>query len=157
MTDLEVAKNRLHDESLTLVIVKNGKAVYETRSHRISGFLEAIDAIGEEVRDSSVADRVVGKAVALLCVYAKVKWVYAVVLSRQGQTVFEKHKIAYQSEELVDNVLDSNRAGICPFERVAADLSDPKDAYEAFKMLHQNLKHHQMMHRERFISKQAED
>ena len=140
MTDLDVAKNRLYDESLTLVIVKHGKAVYETRSHRISGILEAIDTRGEEVRDSSMADRVVGKAVALLCVYAKVKWVYAVVLSRQAQAVFEKHKIPYQSEEFVDNVLDSNRAGVCPFERVAADLIDPEDAYEAFKRLHQNLK-----------------
>jgi Domain of unknown function (DUF1893) len=140
MSDLDVAKNRLYDESLTLVIVKNGKAIYETHSHRISGFLEAIDTLGEGVRDSSVADRVVGKAVALLCVYAKVKSVYAVILSRHAKTVFEKHKIAYQSEELVDNVLDSNRAGVCPFEKAAVDLSAPKDAYEAFKRLHRSLR-----------------
>ena len=140
MSDLDVAKNRLYCESLTLVIVKNGKVVYETRSHRISGFLEAIDSIGEEVRDSSVADRVVGKAVALLCVYTKVKSVYAVILSRPARTIFEKHKIAYQSEELVDNVLDSNRVGVCPFEKVAVDLSSPKGAYEVFKRLHRSLK-----------------
>jgi len=140
VTDLDVAKHRLYEESLTLVIVKNGKAVYETRSHRISGFLEAIDTAGEEIRDSSVADRVIGKAVAMLCVYAKVKRVYAVVLSRQAQTVFEKHKIAYKSEQLVENVLDSNKTDTCPFERVAADISSPKEAYLAFKILHQNLK-----------------
>ena len=33
-----------------------------------------------------------------------------------------------------------NKTGVCPFEKVAADISDPKDAYGAFKALLEKMK-----------------
>ncbi len=140
MRDLDVAKNELFKKSLALVIVKDGKIIYETRSHRISGFMQAIDKFKKEVEDSCVADRVVGKAVALLCLYAGIRGVHAVVLSRQAQSVLESQEVFYQFGEVVDAVLDSSRTGTCPFEGVAAGLSDPEEAYEAFKKMQENLK-----------------
>jgi hypothetical protein len=73
MTDLEIAKTELYDENLTLAIVKNGAVLYSTKSHRISGFLDAIEKRGENLQGASLADRVAGKAVALLCAQAKIK------------------------------------------------------------------------------------
>ncbi len=140
MQDLDIARNELHSKGLTLVVVKGGKIIYETHSHRISGFMEAIDKFERDVEYSCVADRVVGKAVALLCVYASIEGVYAEVLSRQAQAVLENQKVFYQFGEVVDTVLDSRRTGTCPFERVAASLSDPEQAYEAFKKMQENLK-----------------
>jgi len=40
----------------------------------------------------------------------------------------------------VDNILGVNRSGVCPFEKVATDISDPERAYAAFKALLQSLK-----------------
>ena len=77
----------MYEENLTLVIVKDGSVLFQTDSHRISGFLDAIEKCGANLEGSSVADRVIGKAVALLCVYAKVKEVYACVLSRKAQAI----------------------------------------------------------------------
>jgi hypothetical protein len=140
MSDLDTAKSRLHSEDLTLVIVKKGEVLFETGSHRISGFLGAVEQLGARLAGASVADRVAGKAIALLCVYAGIRHVYAEVLSRKAKAVFEEHGIPCQFEELVDNILDLNRSGVCPFEKAAAGISDPEAAYAAFKALLQSFK-----------------
>ena len=135
-----MAKSSLHSEELTLFIVKNGEVLFETGSHRISGFLGAIEQLGNRLAGASVADRVAGKAIALLCVYAGISSVYAEVLSRKAKAVFEENGISCEWKELVDTILDLNRSGVCPFEKAAADISDPEKAYAAFKALLQSFK-----------------
>lgn len=140
MTDLDIAKNELYEENLTLAIVKNGEVLYATKNHRISGFLDAIEKLDSKLEGASLADRVAGKAIALLCVYAKITEVYATVLSRKAQAVLKQHKITFHWTELVDNVLDANKTGVCPFEKAAANISNPTEAYTAFRALRENLK-----------------
>ena len=140
MRDLDIAKSKLYEEELTLTMVKNGEILFETRSHRISGFLGAIEKLGSQLNGASVADRVAGKAIALLCVYAGIRHVYAEVLSRKAKAVFEENEIHHEWKELVKNVLDLNKSGVCPFEKLAAGISDPKDAYRAFNALQNSLK-----------------
>ncbi len=140
MQDLQLAKKQLYKGDLTLAIVKNGELLFQTDAHRISGFLRAIDQFGDELKGASVADRVAGKALALLCVYAGITQVYAEVLSKKAQTVFEEGNITVDWKELVDNVLDQTKTRVCPFEKIAADILDPKDAYGAFKALLERFK-----------------
>ena len=140
MGDLDIAKSRLYKKEFTLVVVKNGKVLFETRSHRIAGFLSAIEQLDATLEGATVADRVAGKAVALLCVYAGISDVYAGVLSRKAKAVFEEYGISCEWKELVDNILDLNRNGVCPFEKAAADISDPEQAYAAFKKLLKSFK-----------------
>jgi len=135
MGDLELAKRSLYDKQLTLVIVKNGQVLFETDSHRISGFIRAIDELGVQLRSSVVADRVAGKALALLCVYAGITEVYAEVLSKKAKALFEERKLTFEYKQLVDNVLDPNKSGVCPFEKAAADISEPENSYVVFKGL----------------------
>jgi hypothetical protein len=139
MSDLDIAKSRLFEEELTLAIVKYGEVFFETGSHRISGFLGAIEQLGDRLEGASVADRVAGKAIALLCVYAKIREVYAEVLSRKAKVVFEENGIRHEWNVLVDNILNLNKSGVCPFEKATAEISDPKDAYKAFKALQESL------------------
>ena len=135
MSDLDIARTRLFEKELTLSIVKNGEILFETNSHTISGFLVAIDKLGAKLEDASVADRVVGKAVALLCVYIKINEIYAEVLSRNAKIVFEKSKISHKWKVIVENILDINRRGICLFEKAAREISNPEKAYTVFKEL----------------------
>jgi hypothetical protein len=139
MSDLDIAKSRLYGEDLTLAIVKKGEVLFETCSHRISGFLGAVEQLGAGLEGASVADRVAGKAIALLCVYAGICHVYAEVLSRKAKAVFEENGISHEWKELVANILNLNKSRVCPFEKAAAEISDPKDAYKAFKALQESL------------------
>ena len=140
MTDLEIAKSELCEENLTLAIIKNGELLYSTKSHRITGFLDALDNCGAILEGASVADKVAGKAIALLCAYAKVKEVYAAVMSRAALEVFKKRKVSCHWNELVENILDTSREDMCPFEKAAADISDPEKAYRTFEGLRKSLR-----------------
>jgi hypothetical protein len=140
MNDLEIAKKQLHQKELTLIIVKKGDVLFKTFSHRISGFMTAIEQLGAMLKGASVADQVVGKAISLLCVYAGIRKVYAEVMSRKAQAVFEEHKIACEWKKLVDDILDLNLSDVCPFEKAASDISDPERAFETFKTLLKSLK-----------------
>jgi len=139
MQDLEVAKKRLNERSLTLVVVKDAEIILETDLRGISGFLEAIKKFGDGLEGTSVADRVSGKAIALLCVYARVNAVYALILSKGAKSVFEKYAIHHEWKELVENILDVKKAGICPFEKLATEISNPMNAYGRLKALQKSL------------------
>ena len=140
MSDLDIAKSKLYKKELTLTIVKNGEVLFETRSHRISGFLGAIERLGDMLEGASLADRVAGKAIALLCVNAKMKAVYAAVLSEKAKAVLEENGVYHEWENLVENVLNINKTGMCPFEKLAEEISNPKDAYKMLKALQNSLK-----------------
>jgi len=135
MQDLEIAKKRVNEKGLALSVVKDGEIIFESVSHGISGFLEAV----EKLEGASVADRVVGKAIALLCVYANVKAVYAMTLSKRAKVVLEKHAIHHELDNLVESILDIDKVGMCPFERLATEISDPAEAYERLKALQRSL------------------
>jgi thioredoxin 1 len=158
MEDLDVAKKRLQENSLTLTIVNSGKIIFETASRGISGFLEAIEKFEDNLQEASVADRVIGKAIALLCVYAKVKAVYAIVLSEKAKAVFEQNMIYHEWNELVESILDWDNRELCPFEKLAAKISNPSDAYKMLKALQASLRHEDegemSSKREQFISEE---
>ncbi len=131
--DLNIAKERLKQKSLALVIAKGGKVVFETSSHGIRGLLGAIEELDEEMKGSSVADRIVGKAAALLCVYAGVIAVFAVTASEKGIQALRDNKILCQFENRVPHILNSEESDICPFEKLVTNISNPKKAYETIK------------------------
>ncbi len=134
MKDLEIAKKRLNEKNLTLSIVKNAEVIFETASHGISGFLEAVEKLGGKLEGASVADRVVGKAIALLCVYARVKAIYATTLSKNAKVTFEKHAVYHEWCNLVESILDVDKVGMCPFEKLAKEILNPIEGYEKLKL-----------------------
>ncbi|MGD0979058.1 MAG: DUF1893 domain-containing protein [Candidatus Bathyarchaeia archaeon] len=140
MGDLRIAKKRLGKEGLTLSIVKDGQVLFETASHGISGLLSAIQDLDERLNGASAADKIVGKAIALLCLYAKIEGVYGSVMTREAKKLFEENKVHAEWEELIRNILDNCRSATCPFDRLAAGITDPEEAYKKLKALQDSLK-----------------
>jgi hypothetical protein len=131
--DLELAKSRLKDRDLTLSIVKEGKVIFETRSQGIGGFLQAIEKLGKRLVTSSVADKIVGAAAAMLCAYSEVSSVFAVTISEEGIRVLEEKNIIYWFEHEVPNILNHDKTDVCPFEKLVTGSTDPKEAYTKLK------------------------
>jgi hypothetical protein len=124
---------RLKEKNLSLVVAKNGKVIFETKSHGVKGFLEAIKLLGKELAGSSVADRIVGRAVALLFVYFQVSVIFAVIISEEGVRVLEDNNVLYQFEKCVPNILNQKRNDICPFEKLALTFATPEEAYRKLR------------------------
>ena len=133
MQDLKLAKLRLKEKNLRLVIVKEGRVIFETKSQGVNGFLQAIEKFGKGLVASSVADKIVGAAAAMLCAYSEVSSVFAVTISEEGIKMLEGNDIFYQFENHVPNILNYDRTDVCPFEKLAAGSRDSKEAYVKLK------------------------
>ena len=129
MTDLEISKTNLSGH--TVCLCKDGNCLY-SESRGISPMIAFIDG-GVNLEGYSVADVVVGKAVALLFVKSGISSVFAKTLSEQGKKILEQHKIVYEYEVLTERII--NRAGTdtCPMEKAVWDIDDPDEAYLVLK------------------------
>lgn len=130
------ALKRLDAEGLNLMILKGGNLLYSSKKDGMTPLLEAIELFGlQRLKNSVVADKIVGKASALLISYFKASEVYSRLLSRSAIKVLEKHEIKYSYERAVDNIRNKEDTGICPFEKVVLEIEDPKKGYKKLKQV----------------------
>jgi len=132
MDDLELAENELKSRNMNLVIVKNGVVIFQSTASGMKGLLQAIEEYDEDLAGTAVADKIIGRAAAMLCVYSGVRSVFAITMTEGALRLLRKNRVAHKFEEYVRTLMNSQGTDICPFERAIRDIEDPK---EAFKML----------------------
>ncbi len=99
-----------------------------------SGIRPVILPMNEDLRffeGLSVADKIVGKASAMLLALSGAKEVYAHILSEAGRKILEKYGITYEYGEMVEYIVNRKGDGMCPMEETVKDIDDPMDAFEA--------------------------
>ena len=82
---------------------------------------------------ASAADKIVGVAAAMLCVYAGVDSVFALTISEEGIRVLEDNNISYLFKKKVWNILNRSKTDVCPFEKLAMDSGSSDEAYVKLK------------------------
>lgn len=129
MTDLTTARNNLGAH--TICLCKGGECVYDDKR----GIAPMMGLIAREVdlKGYSVADKTVGKAVALLFVKCGIAAVYAKTLSLSGKAVLEKYNIPFEYDALVERVINRDGTDTCPMEKTVTDCIDPEEAYILLK------------------------
>ena len=129
MSDTERAKQLLLGGA-ALAVVSGGREYTCTESGIKA--LHRIATQSPEVLDgASVADKIVGKAAALLMTACGVREVYAAVMSRGAKELFEKYNIACSCSTLAEQIINRKGTGACPMEQTAAYIDDPAMAAEA--------------------------
>lgn len=126
MTNLEKAKNNLGEHKISIVS-SNLSLTSDLR-----GVMPIIDFInkGYDLSGASVADLVVGKAAAMLFIKAGIKDVDTIIISKPALKVLEEHHITVKYEKLVDNIINRDKTGLCPFESLVLDVDDVSIAYK---------------------------
>jgi hypothetical protein len=74
MEDIDLARSLLEEDKWNLVIVKKGRVLFGSRERGIAPFVQAVQSVKKGLHNAAVADRVVGSAVAMLCLHARVCW-----------------------------------------------------------------------------------
>jgi len=133
MDDLTTAKQRLKEKELSLVFVRDSKVIFETNVEGLRGFVQAIETLSDSLAKSSIADRIVGKAAALLCAYCRAKTVFASTMSQSGLKTLETHRIPSEFESLVPTILNRKKTDRCPFEKLVENTTNPKEAYDKIR------------------------
>ncbi|MBQ7980841.1 MAG: DUF1893 domain-containing protein [Oscillospiraceae bacterium] len=131
MTNLEKAKKILKDSGCTCVLC-NGEQIYTSTERGVKPMLEFIDS-GTDLRGFSAADKVIGKAAAMLFCHAGVAEVYADVMSKAAADFLSGRGIPFSYGTLTDKIINRKGDGICPMEQVTAEISDTEEAICAIK------------------------
>ena len=123
MTDLEQAKMRLAEGGFSCVVVRNGKETVSLE-RGVKPLLDWLQQDNRFFAEASVADKVIGKAAAMLFVKANVKAVFAKTLSLAGRDYLDQHGIPVTFETLTERIMNREQTDVCPMERAVADTDD---------------------------------
>lgn len=129
--DLEQAKQLLQDSGFTCVLCKEGHTL-TTTERGVKPLVRWLTE-GTDLRGYSAADKVVGKATAYLYCLLGVKAVHSLVMSGAAAQVLEENGIAATQDKLVENIINRQGTGICPFEAAVWDITAPEDALKAIR------------------------
>ena len=129
MSDIQKATENLSGHTISLC--RDGKLIFSDK-RGISPMMGFI-AEGVDLSGYSVADLIVGKAVAMLFVKCGIRSVYAKTLSQSGKEMLEKYGIEYEYGELTEKIINRDGTDICPMERTVLNTDDLEDGYLLLK------------------------
>lgn len=131
---LNFLEQKLREENLTCVVQKE-QACFASQERGIKPILLFLRQDPDCLRGASAADKVIGKAAALLFVYGGIRQVYAGVISTPALEVFQQYGVVCEYGTLVDRIQNRKGDGLCPMETRAMTLTLPEEAYEVFHTL----------------------
>lgn len=132
-TNLQTCKDILLENNHLTCVVKSGNTILRSEARGIAPLLGWIAADKHALRGAAIADKVVGKAAAMLMVYGGAARVYAAVISEPAADCFEKNGVAYTYDRKVDHIVNRAGDGMCPMEQCCLAIDSPDEAYRALK------------------------
>lgn len=130
--DIELARaTLLSTEGATCAAVRNGETMI-TRERGVKPLLQWISE-SKSFEGWSVADKVVGKAPALLYVQLKPTAVFATALSEDARDILLANGIACGCDDSVPFIANRAGDGQCPMDACVAGISDPREAERAIR------------------------
>ena len=127
MNDIELAKNLLDNEQRALVIVKDGKVLFSVDGKGIKPIYTAFNELKDELKGSSVADKVIGKAAAMIYEHAAIKELSTKLISENAISVLGNTSIIYEYEKSVPYIKNRDQSGMCPVETLSLKVNNIDD------------------------------
>mgnify|MGYP005948232421 CR=1 FL=1 len=131
MNDINRAKFILEDRKASVVFCSAGQEII-LDGKGIRPLLEIMKT-RTAFSEFSVADKIVGKAAALLFVKMKVASVYGSVISEKAKEIFLRFNIPFSYQTLASMIINRKGDGMCPMEKAIENVSDPEEAYQILK------------------------
>ena len=126
---LEKAKSLLLSSASTIAVVSNGE-VFTSQERGVKPLLHLLTEKKDFLKGASVADKVIGKAAALLMVLGEIKEVHTLIISEPAIKVFEKYNITFFYDKKVERIVNRTGDGLCPMETLCLYVEEPQEAFE---------------------------
>ena len=131
--NIEYLKDILLKENHTIVIYKSDASVIVSDDRGVAPLMKLLNEDKEQLRDSMIADKVIGKAAALLMVYAGVKEVFTPTISVPAVEVFEKYNVKITYDKVVERIINRKGDGLCPMETLCLNVENPEEAFDVIR------------------------
>ena len=139
MTDIDLAREKLREDGITFAAAKDGEVI-ASEERGIKPILDLYTE-GFDMTGYHCADKVVGKAPAMLYVLLGVSEVYAHVMTKTARDILVNAGIGLSFETLTDVILRRDGKDLCPMEKAVKDIDDPEDAAAAVRLALAELAH----------------
>lgn len=126
---LEKAIAKLQAGHLSCVIYFENKEPVCSEAIGIKPLMIELRKNRQAFRHGVIADKVVGKAAALMAVLGQADAVYGEIMSEAALTVFEKNHIDYRCGTLVPFIENRTHDGKCPMEAAVWEVDNPTEAF----------------------------
>ncbi len=133
--DLSAAEEALKGGALTIAVVKGGKLIFSAKVPGLRAIFMAARALGGELAGSSVADKVVGRAAALLYAHHGARAVFGSTMSEGGAAILRDKGIGIRFDALVPSIRGRDGVHACPFERAVRNIRDPGEAFRVLSRM----------------------
>lgn len=134
--DIDLAKEALFGHSIAIV---RDRTLITRDTRGISPMLDLI-AEGAALEGASVADRIVGRAAAMLFTLAGIRTVHACVISRPALAYLLSHGIFCRYECLTEHIINRRGDDICPMEAAVLTVEDPHEALPLLRKRREELR-----------------
>lgn len=124
--DLQQAKELLGGGA-AVVAVHRGKLLAAEPGSRLLPLLRLVQKAGPRLLGASVADRVVGRAAALILLRCGVAGVFGEVMSEGASQLLAGRSVPHSWGTLVPFIA-TPAGSLCPMEAIVQDTSDPEAA-----------------------------
>ncbi len=125
--DLTLARETLDTGHLAFVLVCEGHVIASGQERGVATLLAAVDRLGADVCGASLADKVVGKAVALIVAHTGIVAVDARLASDTALSFLRARGIPIHCDQSVPQILNRRGDGPCPMEKLTQAHDDPAE------------------------------
>jgi hypothetical protein len=131
---LEQAKSLLTSTDSTLAVVSVDD-FFTSKERGVKPLLYLLKEKKGLLKGASVADKVIGKAAALLMALGEIKEVHTLIISEPAIKVFEKYNIPCFYDKKVTRIVNRAGDGLCPMETLCLDVENPQEAFDRITSL----------------------
>lgn len=123
---------RLYRENASCVVEKGG-VFYTSELFGIKPLMQFLRQDRRFFEGAAVADKVIGKAAAMLLADSGVQEVFGAVMSESAAAFLKSCGIPFGYCELVPMIENRTHTGMCPMEETEQGLQNPADAFAALE------------------------
>jgi len=133
--DIDLARSLLEKEKWNIVIVKGGQVLFSSRERGVAPLFQAVQNIEKSLHNAAVADHIVGLAVAMLCLHARIAAVYAGIASQGALDMLKRQGVTVISKNAVPYIANYDGTDLCPFEKLAKNSKDPAHLFSTLETM----------------------
>ena len=128
----EALLNILNADSHSLVVLNNDSISYYN-GRGVSDLLTLLTEEPERLKDAVVADKMVGRAAAVLMTAGGVREVYTNLISTPALEMLREAGIPVSFDEEVPQILNRDRSGQCPIDALLNDAENTDECVEILR------------------------
>lgn len=130
---LRRAVEQLETSGASCVILSENGEARQSDAIGIKPLMTELRVRKDAFRGCVIADKVIGKAAALMAMLGGADAVYGKIMSENAKEFLEKQKMEYAYGEIVPYIENRTRDGRCPMEETVLHIDSPSEAFDALE------------------------